>query len=87
MNQTHKATGNALPHSLPPRGLSRETAAAYIGVGVRLFDVMVADGRMPGPKLINRRRVWDRIKLDMAFAALPGDDMEETNNNIWDELN
>jgi len=87
MSQTHKATGNALPHSLAPRGLSRETAAAYIGVGVRLFDVMVADGRMPGPKLINRRRVWDRVKLDIAFAALPGDDMEETNNNIWDELN
>lgn len=79
-------TGNALPHSLPPRGLSRETAAAYIGVGVRLFDIMVADGRMPGPKLINRRRVWDRVKLDMAFAALPGDDMEET-KNIWDEMN
>jgi hypothetical protein len=86
MSQTHKATGNALPQSLAPRGLARETAAAYIGVGVRLFDVMVADGRMPKPKIINRRRVWDRVKLDMAFAALPGDDQEET-TNIWDELN
>jgi len=39
-------------------GLSRAEAAEYIGVGVSLFDQMVADGRMPQPKLINTRKVW-----------------------------
>lgn len=31
---------------------------------------MVGDGRMPKPKRINTRAVWDRIKLDEVFAAL-----------------
>lgn len=60
-----------LPASLPPRGLSREEAAAYIGVGTTKFDALVADGRMPAPKRIDGRRVWDRLALDKAFAALP----------------
>jgi predicted DNA-binding transcriptional regulator AlpA len=59
-----------LPRSLPPRGLSRAQAAAYIGVSPTLFDEMVDDGRMPKPARINTRAVWDRVKLDEAFAAL-----------------
>lgn len=72
--------------SLAPRGLSREIAAAYIGVSPSLFDIMVADGRMPGPKIINRRRIWDRTRLDLAFAALPGDDADDIKQNPWDEI-
>lgn len=53
------------------RGLNREAAARYVGVGVTLFDAMVADGRMPPPKVINARRVWDRRRLDDCFEALP----------------
>ncbi len=53
------------------RGLNREQAAAYVGVGVTLFDRMVQDGRMPKPKAVERRRVWDREGLDRAFDALP----------------
>ncbi len=63
-----------LPPSLPPRGLSRVQAAAYIGVSPTLFDQMVADRRMPKPRRINTRMVWDRLQLDEAFAALPGGD-------------
>jgi len=66
-----KARPNVLPLSLPPRGLSREQAAAYVGVSVGTFDAMVEDGRMPAPKVINRRQVWDRHALDAAFDALP----------------
>jgi predicted DNA-binding transcriptional regulator AlpA len=65
---------SALPLSLPPRGLSRTMAAAYIGVSPTLFDEMVKDGRMPKPKLINSRTVWDRFGLDDAFAALPSNE-------------
>lgn len=55
----------------PPRGLSKEEAARYIGVGVTKFDEMVSDGRMPRPRVIDRRRVWDRLALDAAFTDLP----------------
>jgi predicted DNA-binding transcriptional regulator AlpA len=72
-----------LPYSLPPRGLSRIEAAAYIGVSATLFDAMVKDGRMPGPKKINGRNVWDRVRLDAAFEALPGSDRQDA--NPWDE--
>ena len=49
-----------LPISCPPRGLSREQSAAYIGVGETLFDEMVDDGRMPHPNRFNSRIVYDR---------------------------
>ncbi len=60
-----------LPISLPPLGLSREQAAAYVGISPSLFDVLVGDGRMPLPKRINRRRLWDRRAIESAFAELP----------------
>lgn len=73
----------ALPPSLPPRGLSRVEAAAYIGVSPTKFDEMVDDGRMPKPKRIDARVVWDRNKLDLAFEAIPDDGgcAEE----VWDK--
>lgn len=72
----------AVPEGAWPRGLSRDEAAAYIGISARKFDAMVQDGRMPGPKLIDRRRLWDRHALDAAFAELP--DSEE--ENPWDRM-
>jgi predicted DNA-binding transcriptional regulator AlpA len=76
-------TVNCLPPSLAPRGLSRVQAAEYIGVGVTKFDEMVGDGRMPRPKRIDGRVVWDRVKLDEAFDAL---DDEAAVKNEWDDL-
>lgn len=72
-----------LPPTLAPRGLSRTEAAAYIGVSASLFDMMVDDGRMPGPKRINARTVWDRKRLDAAFEALPDDNPE---SNPWNDM-
>ena len=65
----------------PPRGMSRVEAADYLGISPTLFDTMVKDGRMPGPKLINTRTIWDRLALDRAFEALPDRDVA----NPWDE--
>jgi predicted DNA-binding transcriptional regulator AlpA len=59
------------PHSYPPRGLSREDAARYVGVGTTKFDEMVTDRRMPKPKQIDGRIVWDRVALDAHFTDLP----------------
>jgi hypothetical protein len=58
----------------PRRGLSRDEAAVYCGVGATLFDRMVADGRMPRARRIDGRKVWDVRELDLAFDALPHED-------------
>ena len=78
----HKARrGDILPNSLPPIGLSRDVAAAFIGVSPTKFDQMVADGRMPRPKCIDGCRVWDRLALDAAFDELP--DNENAPDDVW----
>jgi len=66
----------------PPRGLSREEAARYVGVGTTKFDELVADGRMPRPQRIDGRVVWDRFKIEAAFSDLPEDGRE----NVWDRV-
>lgn len=70
----------ALPPSLAPRGLSRTQAAAYVGISPTKFDEMVKDRRMPKPKRIDGRTVWDRVALDSAFDDLPN----EAEANEWD---
>lgn len=68
-----RSRAEVLPPSLAPRGLTREQSAAYIGVSVSTFDVMIKDGRMPRPKRpIDSRTVWDRRQLDTFFDRLPG---------------
>jgi len=67
-----------------PLGLSRNEAAQHIGIGTTLFDEMVADGRMPLPKCINTRRVWNRVAIEQAFSELP-DDNAANDDNPWDE--
>lgn len=77
----HRGRPSVLPSSCPPRGLSRVAAAEYIGVSASKFDQMVVDRRMPAPKSIDRRNVWDRLELDCAFASLPAED----DINPWDD--
>ena len=55
------------------RGLSRIDAANYVGVGPSKFDEMVADGRMPAPRRIDGRKIWDVRELDASFEDLPHD--------------
>jgi len=76
---------NPAPSVLPPtrRGLSRVLAAGYVGVSATKFEQMVVDGRMPKPKKIDSRRVWDVRALDQAFDALPSDG--ESDQNPWDD--
>ncbi|HSH41630.1 MAG TPA: hypothetical protein VK973_05830 [Arenicellales bacterium] len=57
-------------------------AAAYVGVSPTLFDQLVREGRMPGPKRLGARTVWDRRALDLAFAAIPDGGSD---GNPWDE--
>jgi predicted DNA-binding transcriptional regulator AlpA len=75
---------NILPTNLPPRGLSREQAAAYIGVSPSLFDAMVKDERMPQPIRINARVLWDRFELDRAFTTLS--DGRASHDDPWSKV-
>lgn len=78
----------ALPPSLAPRvelaprrGLSRQEAARYVGIGTTLFDEMVEAGELPEPFRIRSRVLWDIRKLDEAIDALSDDA-----GNPWDAL-
>lgn len=81
LGRTRRA--DVLPISLPPRGLDRIEAAAYVGVSATKFDEMVEDGRMPAPKKIDARSVWDRRKLDVAFDQLPDREDKVDADDDW----
>jgi hypothetical protein len=67
----------------PRRGLSRIEAATYIGISPCKFDQLIADGRMPGPRRIDGRKVWDVRELDLFFEELPRDHDGEAAVNTW----
>lgn len=58
---------------IEPRALGRPDAAAYVGISPSKFDQLIEDGRMPRPRRIDGRVVWDRYALDEAFENLPID--------------
>lgn len=70
---------------VPRRGLSREEAAMYVGVSAGKFDQLVGDGRMPTPRRIDRRKVWDVHDLDVAFDALPSEN-PGSQGSTWDDF-
>jgi predicted DNA-binding transcriptional regulator AlpA len=63
-----------------PRGLSADEAARYIGVGRTMFDDLVAARKMPRPKRIGSRVVYDRFEVDACFSdlgAVPSNRLDE----------
>jgi excisionase family DNA binding protein len=70
---------------IPRRGLSREEAAMYVGISASKFDELVRNRRMPAPKRIDGRKVWDIRDLDVAFAALPGEN-SRSQGSSWDDF-
>jgi excisionase family DNA binding protein len=70
---------------IPRRGLSRFEAAMYIGISASKFDELVRDGRMPAPKRIDGRKVWDVRDLDVAFDALPSENLQSQESS-WDDF-
>lgn len=84
MSEQQPTSVNQVLLSLFRRGLSREQAANYIGIGLTKFDKMVKDGRMPRPKRLDGRVVWDLRKLDAAFDALEDDEADKPEPNPWD---
>jgi excisionase family DNA binding protein len=75
-----RSTALSAVRPIPRRGLSRDEAAMYIGISASKFDELVRDGRMPVPKRIDGRKVWDVHQLDLAFDELP------VEGNSWDDV-
>jgi excisionase family DNA binding protein len=80
---TARALSDVRP--VPRRGLSRDEAAMYIGISPSKFDELVEDGRMPGPRRIDGRKVWDMRELDLRFDDLPHENSGATRGNSWDD--
>ena len=66
-----RTRSDILPLSLPPRGLGKAEAAAYLGISPYSFEGLVAKGQMPLPKVVGGRWIWDRLALDRCFESLP----------------
>jgi hypothetical protein len=77
------------------RGLDENEAAIYLSFSPSFFRKLVAEKRMPRPRLAEGRRVWDVEELDLAFKALPREGGEAepifaedagSVSNPWDEV-
>jgi len=61
-------------------GLGELEAATAIGISATKFRALVNEGRMPSPRRIDGRKLWDVDELRMAFKALPHDEDKEVNS-------
>jgi len=84
LNNVTRSTALSAVRPIPRRGLSRDEAAMYIGISASKSDELVRDGRMPGPKRIDGRKLWDVHALDLAFDSLP-DDNDRARKNSFDD--
>ena len=82
---TARALSPSQSRPLPRRGLSRIEGAMYLGISPSKFDELVKDGRMPRPRNIDSRKVWDIYELDVAFEELPREDGPPIAGSSWDD--
>jgi predicted DNA-binding transcriptional regulator AlpA len=71
-----------LPPGVIPFAVSRE--AALIGVSAAFFDRLVKDGRMPQPREVDGRVLWDSEEVRSAWRAIPRRGQAAA-RNPWDE--
>ena len=76
------ARSTVLPDTLPPRLIGRLAAADFVGISPTKFDEMVNDGRMPRPKCIDRRKLWDVRSLNAKVDELPDDEPSKPERKI-----
>ena len=67
-NGTHEKLQDRV--SYPPRLMSLERAANYVGFGPTKFKELIADGKMPQAIDIDGSPRWDRFELDAAVDDL-----------------
>lgn len=67
----------------PQQALSSAEAAYFVGLGETFFRSLVAQGKMPRPRVIGSRKLWDVDELAASFKALPKDG--ESQSGSWDD--
>lgn len=60
-----------LPPGIVPFAVSRQAAAALIGISASFFDKLVRDGRMPQPRDLEGRVLWDSEEVRAAWRQIP----------------
>ncbi len=66
-------------------GLGEIEAAAAIGISASKFRMLVRQARMPRPRRIDGRAIWDVDELRSAFKALPHEG-ESEKANTWADV-
>lgn len=79
------ASFDHLPPGIIPFAVAREAAAALVGVSAVFFDRLVKDGRMPQPRPVDGRVLWDSDEVRAAWRALPKRGQAAT-VNPWDAV-
>ena len=68
-------------------GLGELEAAAAIGISASKFRLLVSQKRMPSPRRLDGRKIWDVDELRQAFKALPHQDGDEDKEvDSWADL-
>jgi predicted DNA-binding transcriptional regulator AlpA len=74
----HMATRAEIASRVPVvLGLAAPEAAAAIGISATKFLALVKAKRMPRPRRLDSRLLWDVDELRDAFKALPHDEGED----------
>jgi predicted DNA-binding transcriptional regulator AlpA len=66
-------------------GLGELEAAAAIGISASKFRQLVSQKRMPSPRRLDGRKIWDVDELRDAFKELPHHDDDE-NADSWADV-
>lgn len=66
-------------------GLSEDEAAACIGISPSKFRQLVISGRMPSPRRLDGRKLYDVDELRDAFKNLPHD-TEADEVDTWGDV-
>lgn len=77
---------DALPPGVLPFAVSREAAAALVGISPSKFDMLVSDGRMPQPRALDGRVLWDVEEVRAAWRSVPrrGEAVQDA-GSAWDK--
>ena len=74
-----------LPPGIIPFAVSRDTGAALLGISGGTFDKLVRAGKLPEPREVESRILWDAKEIEAAWRAMPKRGQPSTSNE-WDTL-
>lgn len=77
------ASFDHLPPGIIPFAVGRDAAAALVGVSSGFFDKLVKTGRMPQPREVDGRVLWDSDEVRAAWRAMPRRGQAAV-SNTWD---